>query len=82
MAMNMEPDTIYFMTDGSGGDDKLVDELLAYNKEHGNTEINTICMMILKTRQLLEKLSESTGGEFTLIQNDGKAVRGRALDRL
>lgn len=85
MAMNMEPDVIYFMTDGAFGvgsgvtKQEMVSNLLAYNREHGNAKINTICMKILTARMELEQLAQGSGGEFTLIKGDGVAVRGKEL---
>lgn len=88
MAMNMEPDTIYFMTDGAFGTGKgfskkkMLDELLAYNRKNGNARINTICMMVLQARTELEQLADGSRGEFTLVLEDGTAVRGKELDKL
>lgn len=87
MAMNMEPDTIYFMTDGAFGTkggvskEEMIDELLSYNRRHGKAKINTICMMVLNARAQLEQLADGTGGEFTLVLEDGTPVRGRDLDK-
>lgn len=85
MAMNMEPDVIYFMTDGAFGvgrgvtKQEMVSNLLAYNREHGNAKINTICMKVLTARIELEQLAQGSGGEFTLIKGDGTVVRGTDL---
>jgi hypothetical protein len=88
MAMNMEPDTIYFMTDGAFGTAKgvskkaMIDDLLAYNRKHGKAKINTICMMVLQARKELEQLAEGSRGEFTLVNQDGTEVRGKDLDKV
>ncbi len=85
MAMNMEPDVIYFMTDGAFGvgrgvtKQEMVSNLLAYNREHGNAKINTICMKVLTARAELEQLARGSGGEFTLIKGDGTVVKGKDL---
>ena len=87
MAMNLKPDTIFFMTDGAfstgNGISKkeMIDELLEYNRKNGNARINTICMMVLQARAELEQLANGTRGEFTLVKEDGTVVRGGALDR-
>lgn len=87
MAMNMEPDTIYFMTDGAFGTGKgfskkeMLDELLAYNQKKGRARINTICMMVLQARTELEQLADGSRGEFTLVLEDGTVVRGKELDK-
>ncbi|MBL9151317.1 MAG: hypothetical protein JNK37_02475 [Verrucomicrobiales bacterium] len=88
MAMNLRPDTIFFMTDGAfttgNGVSKkeMIDELLDYNRKMGNARINTICMMVLQAREELEQLADGSRGEFTLVQQDGTVVRGGALDRV
>lgn len=87
MAMNMKPDTIYFMTDGAFGTGpgvsrkQMIESLLEYNRKHSNARINTICMMILQAREELELLADSTRGEFTLVLEDGEVLRGGALDK-
>ncbi|MCB1229817.1 MAG: hypothetical protein KDN19_06105 [Verrucomicrobiae bacterium] len=87
MAMNMEPDTIYFMTDGAFGTGKgfkkedMMKELLRYNADHGRAKINTICMMVLQARTELEQLADGSRGEFTLVLEDGTVVRGKELDK-
>ena len=88
MAMNMQPDTIYFMTDGAFGTakgvskEKMIDDLLDYNRKHGKAKINTICMMVLQARKELEQLAEGSRGEFTLVKQDGTEVRGKDLDKV
>ena len=88
MAMNLEPDTIYFMTDGAFGTAKgvskkeMIDDLLAYNRKHGKAKINTICMMVLQARTELEQLADGSRGEFTLVKEDGTEVRGKDLDKI
>lgn len=82
MAMNMQPDVIYFMTDGAfgvgGGVTKkqMINNLLTYNKSHSKAKINTICMQVLTARGELEQLSNGSGGDFTLIKSDGTVIRG------
>ena len=86
MAMNMEPDVIYFMTDGAFGvgrgmtKKEMVSNLLTYNRSHSNAKINTICMKVLTARIELEQLAHGSEGEFTLIRGDGTVVRGVDLE--
>jgi len=86
MAMNMQPNAIYFMTDGAFGvgdgvtREEMVEGLLAYNRRHSNSKINTICMKVLTARGELEQLAKGSGGEFTLVQADGTVVRGDELE--
>lgn len=88
MAMNLRPDTIYFMTDGAFGTGRgvskkeMIDELLEHNRRNGNARINTICMMILNAREELEQLASGSRGEFTLVLEDGTVARGSQLDRI
>lgn len=82
MAMNMKPDLIYFMTDGAFGvgrgitKKEMINNLLAYNRSHGNAKINTICMQVLTARIELEQLAQGSAGEFTLVRGDGTVVKG------
>lgn len=87
MAMSMDPDTIYFMTDGSfrvgrgATNEQMIDELLAFNLQHGRARINTVCMKVLMARKELEQLANRTGGKFTLVRDDGSIVSGAALNK-
>ncbi len=81
MAMNMRPDTIYFMTDGNAGHkEKEIEELLDYNRKTGRAKINTICMMVLSAEKLLTMLAEKTRGEFTLVLADQTVLSGEELE--
>ncbi len=90
MAINLEPETIYFMTDGVFGEVEVeeegltaadvIDELLAYNQAKAKSRINTVCMKEISARAELEQLASGTGGEFTLVLGDGTWVRGKELD--
>ncbi len=88
MAMNMEPDTIFFMSDGVFGGVKgglfvedVIYELLAYNRQKGNATINTICMKEMRARLMLEQLAYGSGGEFSLVLDEGRWITGEALDK-
>jgi len=83
MAMNMEPDTIFFMTDGAFGapnKERMIDDLISYSKKKGRPKINTICMMVLSAEKELTELAEKTRGEFTLVLEDQTVVRGKDLE--
>lgn len=85
MAINMEPDTIFFMTDGAfgiPGKEKVVDEILRYSKSKGRPKINTINMMVLNssTEALMSKIAKDTRGEFSLVLADQTVVRGKELE--
>ncbi len=85
MAINMEPDTIFFMTDGAFGipnKEKVIDEILRYAKSKGRPKINTINMMVLnaQTEDLMTKIAKETRGEFSLVLADQTVVRGKDLE--
>ncbi len=86
MAMKMQPDTIYFMTDGAVGKhpDKppVVEDVLDFNKKNSKAKINTVCLMVLKAADNLKELADKTKGEMTLVLEDGTSVRGRDLDKM
>ena len=86
MAMNMEPDVIYFMTDGAVGkhpDKKsVVDDVLDFNRTKSRAKINSICFMVLKAYENLKELADKTRGEFTLVTEDGEILRGRDVEKL
>lgn len=85
MAINMEPDTIFFMTDGAfgiSGKEKVVDDIIKYAKSKGRPKINTINMMVLNsaTEDLMTKIAKETRGEFSLVLADQTVVRGKELE--
>ena len=86
MAMKMEPDVIYFMTDGAVGrhpsKPPVVDDVLKFNKEFNTSKINCICLMVPKAMDDMGEMCQKTRGELTLVQEDGTAVRGSELKRL
>ena len=86
MAMNMEPDVIYFMTDGAVGKHPtkkpVVDDVLDFNRTKSRAKINTICFMVLKAYENLKELADKTRGEFTLVTENGEILRGRDVERL
>ena len=86
MAMNMEPDVIYFMTDGAVGKhptkEPVVDDVLDFNRTKSRAKINSICFMVLKAYENLKELADKTRGEFTLVTENGEILRGRDVERL
>jgi len=85
MAMVMEPDIIYFMTDGAVGKhpkkDPVVKDVIAFNKKHSRAKINAICLMVPKATDMLAKLAKDSKGDFTLVKEDGKIVRGKDIGK-
>jgi len=85
MAINMQPDTIYFMTDGAfsiPSQESVVDEIIRYSRTKGRPKINTINMMVLndRTEEIMERIAKQTGGEFSLVLVDETVLRGRELE--
>ncbi|MEM7143992.1 MAG: hypothetical protein AAF591_02580 [Verrucomicrobiota bacterium] len=85
MAMLMEPDVIFFMTDGAVGKDPdrppVVEDVLKFNKERSNAKINSICLMVPKAMEDMGAMSKGTRGELTLVLEDGTPIRGRELEK-
>ncbi|MFV1995882.1 MAG: hypothetical protein ACC661_10640, partial [Verrucomicrobiales bacterium] len=84
MAVKMEPDVIYFMTDGAVGrhpeKPDVVKTVLDYNRSMSRAKINSICLMVPRATEDLRTLAEKTRGEFTLVLEDGTALRGKDLE--
>ncbi len=72
LGLSLKPELIYFMTDGTGGNQQQMEEL-AKKAESQNTVINSIAFMIAER---LEKpiltLAEMTGGLFTVVSSNGE----------
>lgn len=80
MAFDMEPppQLVFFMTDGAvGGRDMmaLVKDLASIAKRKGIV-VNTIAMMEPKAQEPMADLAKRTGGEFTIIEANGKVKPG------
>ncbi|MEM1294810.1 MAG: hypothetical protein AAGH89_05550 [Verrucomicrobiota bacterium] len=81
MAMNMEPDTIFFMTDGAyGGKQNVLDDLIKHNNRKGRAKINTICLMVPQAMEKLTYLAEKSRGEVSLVLADQTVLRGKELE--
>ncbi len=75
MALRMEPkpNVIFFMTDGvCGGNVLKIAEDIGKRAKSEGVVINTVAMMDPKTKAAMLKMSEESGGSFTLIKEDGK----------
>ncbi|MEM7146165.1 MAG: hypothetical protein AAF591_13585 [Verrucomicrobiota bacterium] len=83
MAMNLEPDVIYFMTDGAFGlrGEDVIGDLVAYNRRKSRAKVNTICLMELRAYEELQELADDTKGEFTLVLFDGTTLHGKEIDK-
>lgn len=82
MAFDMEPapQIVFFMTDGAvGGRDMmaLVKDLAAVAKKKGIV-VNTVAMMQPKAEGPMADLAKRTGGEFTVVDANGKVRPGGA----
>jgi len=76
MAFNMEPppQIVFFMTDGStGGDTVKIAKSLAAKARTKNIIVNTVAMMEPKANAAMKELAKRTGGQFTIIEQNGKA---------
>jgi len=81
MAINMEPDTIFFMTDGAfRAKDGMLDDILDYNRKKGRAKINTICMMVPQAMGQLTYLADKSRGEVSLVLEDQSVLRGKELE--
>jgi hypothetical protein len=75
MAIKMEPEVIFFMTDGAVGEEPdrtpLVEDVLAFNEANGQVQINTIALMEPNATEKLMALAAGSGGMFTVVEEDG-----------
>lgn len=85
MAMKLQPDLIYFMTDGEfdneAGKIPVIDDVVAYNRTKSNAKVNAICLIEIKAYDKLQDLASRTRGNVFLVQEDGKILRGLALEQ-
>lgn len=73
LRMNPKPNVIFFMTDGScGGNMVQLGEEIGKKAKAAGVIINTVAMMEPKTKTAMLKMSDESGGTFTLIKEDGK----------
>ncbi len=76
-AMNIEPapDTIFFMSDGTGGN--APQPILSYNKKNGNAKINTFAMQTKQGAAQFNEIAEKSGGKFMIVTKDGDTIDGK-----
>ena len=80
LAMDPAPEVIFFMTDGiTGGDAEALAKSIAARAKRNKIVINAVAMMEPKAEAAMKLLAKGTGGQFTVIENDGK-VREVLLD--
>ena len=78
MALNMNPspDVIYFLTDGVvGNGQQAVDEVIKMNKRGPRAKIFTISMMQPKAEDLLKDLADRSGGDFSIVLQNGEVEK-------
>jgi len=76
MAFNMEPppQIIFFMTDGvTGGKMDDITRRIASRARSKDIVINTVAMMEPRAMASMKEIAKKTGGQFTIIEKDGKA---------
>jgi len=72
LALTLNPEVIYFMTDGAGGKLKEAEQV-AKEAENVNTVINTIAFMIPENVQnIMLSMAELSGGLFTVVNKNGE----------
>ena len=75
MALEMDPapQIIFFMTDGAvGGDMVKLAKRLGHRAKTKGTVINTVAMMQPKAEAAMKELAKRTGGQFTIVKENGK----------
>lgn len=84
MAMNLQPDLIFFMTDGAVFENPskkpLVEDLLEYNQKKSKATINCISLMEIGAYKMMNELAAKTKGEISLVLENSKVLRGRAVE--
>ena len=73
LAMEPAPDLIFFMTDGisASGKDPEAIKAISHRAKSRKTIINTIAMMEPQAEESMKALAHSTGGQFSIIRQDG-----------
>ena len=74
LAMDPPPQIIFFMTDGiTGGDSEGLARSIATKAKAKRITINTVAMMEPKAEKAMKSLAKRTGGQFTVIEKNGKS---------
>jgi hypothetical protein len=79
MALNgsPKPDLVFFMTDGNKSDALTwVDEVTTANAKGKPATIHTTALMAPGAAQDLDELARRNQGKFTVIEADGKVIKG------
>jgi hypothetical protein len=80
LAMDPPPQIIFFMTDGvTGGDTEALAKSIGAKAKAKKITVNTVAMMEPKAEKAMKVLAQRTGGQFTVIEKNGK-VRQVPLD--
>lgn len=76
IAHNMKPapDVIFFMADGTGGNNPA--PILALNKKRGRPIINTVAMQTTRGSKQFNEVAKKTKGSYTLVDKNGKPIPG------
>ncbi|MDP0490186.1 MAG: hypothetical protein Q7Q71_03960 [Verrucomicrobiota bacterium JB023] len=77
MAIDMEPapQVVYFMTDGStGGEAMKIARTVGAKASSRGIKINCVAMMEPKAHEAMKELAKRTGGQFSVVNKDGKHV--------
>lgn len=73
LAMDPQPQIIFFMTDGvTGGDSEALAKSMATKAKAKKIIINTVAMMEPKAEKAMKEMAKRTGGQFTIIEQGGK----------
>ncbi|NNE90730.1 MAG: VWA domain-containing protein [Verrucomicrobiales bacterium] len=74
MNMSPPPDTVFFMSDGTGGNDPK--PILSYNKKMGNAKINTFAMQTKQGANQFNDIAKGSGGKFVIVLKGGETIDG------
>lgn len=72
--MDPKPDVIFFMTDGSVPDTKLVTEEIAVRARREKVVINTIAIDEPKARKAMSEVAKKSRGQFSLVDKTGELI--------
>ena len=78
MAMDPPPQIIFFMTDGlTGGDAVSLAKSIGARAKAKQIIINTVAMMEPKAEAAMKEMAKRTGGQFSMIDRNGKVNKGK-----
>lgn len=73
-AIEPKPDVIFFMADGTGGNDP--EPILEMNRKNGRPVINTVAMQTKSGAAQFAEVAKGTRGKYTIVDKDGKPIDG------